>query len=106
MGRSRGGRNRSGRRTNGAAMKLIALVVCALFTVLLILGINLRRRIRYNDMVRENLTEQMREEESRREGIQAEKEYMETDEYVREVARDYLGLVDESDVILKEKSEP
>ena len=31
---------------------------------------------------------------------------METDDYIREIARDYLGLVDEDDIILKERKEP
>ena len=59
-----------------------------------------------NDEVRENLTGEMREENARKEKILAQKEYMETDDYVREIARDYLGLVDENDIILKKKGEP
>jgi cell division protein DivIC len=74
--------------------------------VLLIQEINLRQRIRYNDETREQLTEQIRDEEKRKESILAQKEYMETDDYIREIARDYLGLVDEDDIILKERNEP
>ena len=103
MRRSGGRKTRFGDGTNRAAMKMITLVVCILFAVLLFHEIGLRQKIRYNDEVREELTEQIREEEKRKESILAEKDYMETDEYIREVARDYLGLVDENDIILKRK---
>ena len=103
MGNKRRRRGRSARRTNRTAMKLITIIVCILFAVLLIQEINLRQRIRYNDETREQLTEQIRDEEKRKESILAQ---METDDYIREIARDYLGLVDEDDIILKERNEP
>ena len=103
MRRSVSRKARWGDGTNRAAMKMITLVVCVLFAVLLFLEIGLRQRIRYNDEVRETLMEQIREEETRKESILEKKDYMETDEYIREVARDYLGLVDENDIILKRK---
>lgn len=106
MGNKRRRRGRFARRTNRTAMKLITIIVCILFAVLLIQEINLRQRIRYNDETREQLTEQIRDEEKRKESILAQKEYMETDDYIREIARDYLGLVDEDDIILKERNEP
>ncbi|HAE45304.1 MAG TPA: cell division protein FtsH [Lachnospiraceae bacterium] len=106
MGRTKTGGVSSGRKANRAAMRIIAVIVCILFAVLLFQEINLRQRIRYNDEIRENLTEEMREENARKDKILAQKEYMETDDYVREIARDYLGLVDENDIILKKKGEP
>ena len=106
MGKKRRRRGRSARGPNRMAMKLITIIVCILFAVLLIQEINLRQRIRYNDETREQLTEQIRDEEERKESILAQKEYMETDDYIREIARDYLGLVDEDDIILKERKEP
>lgn len=106
MGRTKTGGVSSGRKANRTAMRIIAVIVCILFAVLLFQEIKLRQRIRYNDEVRENLTGEMREENARKEKILAQKEYMETDDYVREIARDYLGLVDENDIILKKKGEP
>lgn len=106
MGRTKTGGVSSGRKANRTAMRIIAVIVCILFAVLLFQEIKLRQRIRYNDEVRENLTGEMREENVRKEKILAQKEYMETDDYVREIARDYLGLVDENDIILKKKGEP
>ena len=106
MGRTKTGGVSSGRKANRTAMRIIAVIVCILFAVILFQEIKLRQRIRYNDEVRENLTGEMREENVRKEKILAQKEYMETDDYVREIARDYLGLVDENDIILKKKGEP
>ncbi len=106
MGKKRVRGGTSVRRTNRMAMKMITVIVCILFAALLIQEISLRQKIRYNDETREQLTEQIREEEKRKESILAQKEYMETDDYIREVARDYLGLVDEDDIILIERNEP
>lgn len=97
---------RFARNSNRTAMRMITVIVCILFAVLLFHEISLRQRIRQNDETREELMEQIREEEERKESILAQKEYMETDEYIREVARDYLGLVDENDIILKERKGP
>lgn len=106
MGKKKGRRGRSARRRNRTAMRMITIIVCILFVVLLIQEINLRQRIRYNDETREQLMEEIRDEEKRKESILAQKEYMETDDYIKEIARDYLGLVDEDDIILKERNEP
>lgn len=85
------------------AMGMITAIVCILFAVLLFHEIGLRQRIRHNDEVREELMGQIRDEEKRKENILSRKEYMETDEYILEVARNSLGLVGENDIILKRK---
>ena len=48
-----------------------------------------------------DLEDQIRDEEIRREEIEELEEYMKTDEYIREVAREKLGLVDEGDIIFR-----
>lgn len=85
------------------AMGMITAIVCILFAVLLFHEVGLRQRIRHNDEVREELMGQIRDEEKRKENILSRKEYMETDEYILEVARNSLGLVGENDIILKRK---
>ncbi|MDO4804548.1 MAG: septum formation initiator family protein [Lachnospiraceae bacterium] len=103
MGRRRARRPRPYDRASRIAMGMITIVVCVLFAVLLFHEIGLKQRIRHNDEIREELTEQIQEEEKRKESILSQKEYMETDEYIKEVARNSLGLVGEDDIILKRR---
>ena len=86
---------------NRVAMIVVLCVVCVLFGVLLFEGIRLSRRIDENEARRVALEEAIEEEGKRTESIEAMREYMQTEEYIRQLARDRLGLVDEDELILK-----
>lgn len=47
-------------------------------------------------------TRKLKDEKARTEEINGQKEYMQTDEYVEEAARDRLGLVKDNEIIFKE----
>ena len=82
-------------------MIVILCVVCILFGVLLYEGVRLGRRIDENEARRASLEEAIAEENRRTESIEAMRDYMQSEEYIRQLARDRLGLVDEDELILK-----
>ncbi|MBQ3406756.1 MAG: septum formation initiator family protein [Lachnospiraceae bacterium] len=82
-------------------MLMILLVVCILFVALFIGGYRLNKKIDSALANKADLEDQIRDEEIRREEIEELEEYMKTDEYIREVAREKLGLVDEGDIIFR-----
>ena len=65
-------------------MLMILLVVCILFVALFIGGYRLNKKIDAALATKSEL-----------------EDYMQTDEYIREVAREKLGLVDEGDIIFR-----
>ena len=82
-------------------MMMILLVVCILFAALFIGGYRLNKKIDSALAAKAELEDQIKDEEARQEELEELEEYMNTDEYIREVAREKLGLVDEGDIIFK-----
>ena len=82
-------------------MLMILLVVCILFVALFIGGYRLNKKVDSALATKAELQDQIKDEETRKEEIEALEEYMQTDEYIREVAREKLGLVDEGDIIFR-----
>ena len=84
---------------------VITLAVLALFAVLFTRGLELKKK-------RDQLTEELNEKNNKyeialehKEDLKYMKEYMSTLEYIKDVAREKLGLVDKDDVIFKEKDD-
>ncbi len=100
MGRRRTRLSRE-RRIMKNTMLMILLVVCILFAALFIGGYRLNKKIDIALANKAELEDQIKDEEIRREEIEELEEYMKTDEYIREVAREKLGLVDEGDIIFR-----
>lgn len=94
-------RMRHSRRAMRNTMMMILLVVCILFVALLIGGYRLDKKIDTALAVQRELNEQIEDEKARTQEIAELEEYMKTDDYIREVARDKLGLVDEGDIVFK-----
>ena len=82
-------------------MLMILLVVCILFVALFIGGYRLNKKVDSALATKAELQDQIKDEETRKEEIEALEEYMQTDEYIREVACEKLGLVDEGDIIFR-----
>lgn len=51
----------------------------------------------------EQLQKQIDEEKERTEKLEEEKKHVKTDEYIREVARDKLGLIDPGEILFREE---
>lgn len=86
-------------------MLMILVVVCILFAALFIGGYRLNKKIDIALATKSELEDQIRDEETRKEEIEELEEYMKTDEYIREAAREKLGLVDEGDIIFRKEDE-
>ena len=63
---------------------------------------NLEKRLAYYDERAAALEESIEQEQARTEEIKDKKEYMQTDEYVEEVARNRLGLVKDNEIVFEE----
>lgn len=94
-------RMRHSRMAMRNTMIMILLVVCILFAALLFGGYRLDKKIDTALAVQRELNEQIEDEKARTQEIAELEEYMKTDDYIREVARDKLGLVDEGDIVFK-----
>lgn len=64
---------------------------------------NLRNRIAVYDAKAAALETSIESEQERTKEIDEQKEYMQTDEYIAEVARDKLGLVKDNEIVFEEE---
>ena len=99
--RRRKGRKTRVRKENTVAMIAIALVVCLLFAVLIYEGLRLKRQIAENNARQEELEQEIARETERTESIESLREFMQSDEYVKQAAKDRLGLVESGEVVFK-----
>lgn len=86
---------------NRAAMMVIIGIVCILAVFLAVKSLALKEQIRANEEEKERLTAQVEEEQSRTEEIEALRDYYDSDEYVREIAEDKLGLVEDGQIVFR-----
>lgn len=84
-------------------MLSVTFVVGILFTALMAESSKLQGKIQECQSKMEEISVQIDEEEKRTEEIDELKEYMKTDEYAEEVARDKLGLVKGNEIVFKEE---
>lgn len=88
---------------NYIGMAVISVVVLLLLGVLAMQSQSLRNRIAYYDAQAAELEKQIASERERTEEIDKRKEYMQTDEYAAEVARDRLGLIKDNETVFEEE---
>lgn len=79
----------------------ITVVVLGLAVVVQIKGSSLKSIDREYEIRLENLTAQKEEEEQRALDLEEERKYVQTKEYIKEVAKEKLGLVDPDEILLK-----
>lgn len=83
------------------AMLGITFVVSLLFIGMTAKGMDLQEQLDGYNIKMEKLKEQLEEEQARTQEIDDLKDYMKTDEYAEEVAREKLGLVKGNEIIFK-----
>lgn len=88
---------------NYLGMALISVVVLILLGVLTVQSKNLETRIASYDTRAAEIRTSIEEEKDRTKQIEEEEKYMQTDEYVAEVARDRLGLVKSNETVFEEE---
>lgn len=81
----------------------VCAVIALLFVVVSVSSITLRAKDRNYEAQELELQEQIEEEKARAEEIDSLDEYVGSDEYVEEVAKEKLGLVHENEIIFKAK---
>lgn len=86
---------------NRLAMLAITFVVCILFVVLMVKGFQLRSTIQENYDANDALRKEITEEKDRTEDIRDLADYMQTDEYIEQAAKERLGLVEDDEIIFK-----
>ena len=88
------------RNTHNRASMLLITVVVIVMTIIVgysVHEMNLELKAKQEKI--DSLNEQIADEEKRKEEIEAYKEYVETDEFVEDTAREKLGLVYEDEVV-------
>lgn len=90
-------------KRNRLGMLSVSFVTLLLLGIFLLQTNSLQKEIDGYDARTAQLEEQIQEEEERTEEIDEMKEYMQTDEYAEEVARDRLGLIKENEIVFQEK---
>lgn len=103
MKRSKRRGNKKRIANNQLGMAVIAVVVLLLLGCLVMQSRDLQNRIAIYDAKAAALEESIEEEIARTEEIEELKEYMQTDEYASEVAREKLGLVKENEIVFEEE---
>ena len=84
-------------------MLSITFVVAILFIAMMTQSISVEKQLSQYQQELEELDNKMTEETERTKEIDDMKEYMETDEYAEEVARDKLGLVKDNEIVFKDR---
>lgn len=94
-------RRRRGRISNLRGMACIAVVVGVLLVSLTLQSRVLKAKNEEYSVQAENLNKQIKDEEARTKEIEDLEDYMKSDEYVEEIARDKLGLAYEDEILFK-----
>ncbi len=97
-------RRRARRSQNRTGMRVITFVVIVLFAVLLLEGLKLRSEIIANDEEQQELLIAISEETERSERADEARAYLRSEEYIKQTAHEKLGLVEENEIIFKEKN--
>ena len=88
---------------NYLGMAAITIVVLILLVGLTVQSTNLKARIAVYDAKAAALQQSIEDEQERTKEIDEQKEYMQTDEDIAEVARDKLGLVKGNEIVFEEE---
>ena len=94
-------RHKKGQR---GSMAIIACVVMILCVVLMYNSVQLNQRLEKEKAIAESLQERIEDQEELKAALEEKADYMQSEEYYKELAREKLGLAGENDIIFK-KSE-
>ena len=103
MGKSEKKRRKKTIGSNHLGMFGISLIVLILMLSLMVQSRELKESLAGYETRAEALNQQIEEEQARTQEIKELKEYMLTDEYAEQAAREKLGLVKENEIIVQEE---
>lgn len=101
--RRRRPKKHSGQYKHKRSMLAVSFVILLLAAVLAMNGVSLREKEKAYQAQEAELKQQIEEEKERASEIDDLEQYVGTDEYVEEVAKDKLSLVNENEIIFKAK---
>ena len=90
-------------RQHRKSMLAVSFVILLLVIVVSVGGVTLRAKEKAYEAQEAELEQQIAEEKARAAEIDELEEYVGTDAYVEEVAKDKLGLVNENEIIFRAK---
>ncbi|CUX37637.1 FtsB family cell division protein [Clostridium sp. C105KSO13] len=99
--RSKTRRRNSGFGSHKRSMTVITVILVLLVCVLSVNALTLQAKDKDYRQQEEELRAQIKEQKERTKEIKEYEEYVKTDEYVKEVAEEKLGLVDSGEIIFK-----
>ncbi len=97
-------REKRNQKRSRTSMFAIGIVVTLLLATLIFQEHSLRGRLQVYNTEEEELQAQIEQEEARTGEIDELREYMQTDDYAEEVAREKLGLVKEGEIVFEEEN--
>lgn len=98
-------RRKQNSRGNGLALLGVTLLVALLAFTVNLRSQTLRKQEQAYAMQEENLQEEIQSEQQRTRQLEEKKKYVTTKQYIEQVAKEKLGLIDPDEVLLKEKDE-
>lgn len=101
----REGKSKQVHGNNRKGMLLVAFIACLLLCTFWYQRAELKTQLEVYAAEETSLQQKIEDEEKRTEEIDELKEYMETDEYAEEVAREKLGLVKDNEIVFEEESQ-
>lgn len=87
---------------NKHAMRIVVAAVLILMVVLLVQSSRLNKKIESGNQQISELQDMTETEEKRTDEIKDLEDYMQSDEYKEQVAKDKLGMVKDGEIIFKE----
>ncbi len=94
-------KSRAAALQNRLALAAIFGVVAVILIVFLVIGNGLRRQIRANEQTAKSLSEAIEKEESRTDSIESMRDALSTESFVRDAAKERLGLVESGEILFK-----
>ncbi len=92
---------RSGRRRRRTSLYLVMLVVGVFLATLVIQGAGLRADCQRLETEQSQLVQKKKNLQKEQEKIKEKEDYMKTDEYIEDIAREKFGLVYDNEIIFK-----
>lgn len=96
---------RNNRRRRRSGVFMITAVVLVLCFILTYNSFGMKASLREKNSQIEELQAQVDEQEQIKENLEKESEYIKSDDYVEEIARDKLGLVHDNEIVFKKQDE-
>lgn len=89
------------RQSNRSGIAIIACVVLVLCIVLMYNSSKLKEKLAADRMVVQELQSEIDEQKEMKAALEEKSEYINSDDYYKELAREKLGLAGENDIIFK-----